>query len=619
MDTSYLRTPHRTTDETEARLWAEDGRVYEILTRCETFEEGREPLAAYLEEREWEYRAGDLDLSDIEISKALEAIGVFKDLISPRNEELAGFSTLRLLWRLAKSGAAQAHVGTGFIDEFAHLSRAINGRSGIGEGWIGPRLRELGLQANEYIELEGRAAGRARSRYLDGMASAVQEQIGRFESGLEPAAVARQMANREKILAYFGGSGRDWRNSKWQLAHILRGEAGVKALRALVPLSPEENESVELAVKHGIPWAITLYYLSLFNFESADRLNDSQVRSQVIPPIDTVRQMIEHRRDREECFDFMGEHDTSPIDLVTRRYATIAIVKPVDTCPQICVYCQRNWEIRNPVLSDMIPSKPEIDAALDWVASHPFLMEVLVTGGDPFILSDEQLEYLLKRLAAMSHLTSIRLGTRILVTLPMRITDRFAALIGRYIKPGRRNVSVVTHVESSAEVTPELAAAVHRLRKHRISVYNQQVFTVHTSHRFQSVATRVALMQVGIDPYYTFYPKGKKEHSAYLVPIARILQERKEEARLLPGLFRTDEPVFNVPRLGKHHLRGSQDRELIGIKRSGRRVYLFHPWEKGIAPVKPWPYVDTAITHYLARMEQLGEDPKAYESIWYYY
>ncbi|GAI53504.1 unnamed protein product, partial [marine sediment metagenome] len=64
---------------------------------------------------------------------------------------------------------------------------------------------------------------------------------------------------------------------------------------------------------------------------------------------------------------------------------------------------------------------------------------------------------------------------------------------------------------------------------------------------------------------------------------------------------------------------GSQDRELIGIKRSGRRVYLFHPWEKGIAPVKPWPYVDTAITHYLARMEQLGEDPKAYESIWYYY
>ncbi len=619
MDTTYLRIPHRTTEKIETRLWAEDARVYDILTECETFEQAREPLAGYLDEREWAYRKGGFELPDIEIAKALEAIRVFKNLISPRSEQLAGFSTLRLLWRLAQFGAAQAHVSAGFIEEFAHLLKAINGQSGIAEGWLGPRLRELGFQTSACTESEGRPAGRARSRYLDGMASAVQSQLRHFESGLEPSAVARQLENRERILAHFGGTRRDWRNPDWQSAHVLRGDAGAKALSALVPLSSEEAKAVELAVEHRIPWAVTPYYLSLFNFESSDRLNDSQVRAQVIPPIDTVKQMIEHRMDREECLDFMGEQDTSPIDLVTRRYATIAIVKPVDTCPQICVYCQRNWEIRNPVLSHLIPSESEIDAALDWVAAHPFLIEILVTGGDPFILPDEQLEYLLQRLSAMPHITSIRLGTRILVTMPMRITNSLASLIGRYIKPGRRNVSVVTHVESSAEVTPELTAAVHRLRKHRISVYNQQVFTVHTSRRFQSVATRIALMQVGIDPYYTFYPKGKKEHSAYLVPIARILQERKEEARLLPGLFRTDEPVFNVPRLGKHHLRGSQDRELIGIKRSGRRVYLFHPWEKGIAPVKPWPYVDTAITHYLARMMRLGEDPEAYDSIWYYY
>ena len=619
MDTTYLRVPHRTTEELESRLWAEDARVYDILTEYETFEEAREPLAAYLAEREWNYRQGELDLPDIEVSKALEAIRVFKNLVSPRSEELAQFSTLRLLWLLARSDAASAHVSAGFIDEFAHLFKAMNGASGIAEGWLGPRLRELGFKTSSYTALEGRAAGQARSSYLDRMASAVQEQTRRFESGLTPSAIARQMANRERILAFFGGTKRDWGDPDWQSAHILHGNSGAETLRALVALTPEESQAVELAIENGIPWAVTPYYLSLFNFDRTDRLNDNQVRSQVIPPIDTVRQMIEHREDRGESLDFMGEHDTSPIDLVTRRYATIAIVKPVDTCPQICVYCQRNWEIRNPILSGVIPSESDIDAALDWVDAHPFLMEVLVTGGDPLILSDDRLEYLLKRLSAMPHITSIRLGTRVLVTMPMRITSRLAALIGRYIEPGRRNVSVVTHVESSAEVTPELTAAVHRLRKHRISVYNQQVFTVHTSRRFQSVATRIALMQVGIDPYYTFYPKGKKEHSAYLVPIARILQERKEEARLLPGLFRTDEPVFNVPKLGKHHLRGSQDRELIGVKRSGRRVYLFHPWEKGIAPVEPWPYVDTAITHYLARMEQLGENPKEYESIWYYY
>jgi len=76
--------------------------------------------------------------------------------------------------------------------------------------------------------------------------------------------------------------------------------------------------------------------------------------------------------------------------------------------------------------------------------------------------------------------------------------------------------------------------------------------------------------------------------------------------------------VFNVPGLGKNHLRARQDRELIGVRPDGRRVYLFHPWEKGIAPVAPWPYVDASIWEYLNRLESIGEDREDYESIWYY-
>ena len=619
MGTGYLDSLHQTSDTREARLWSQDQRVQEILLGCQDFEEARQPLLSYLMELELHYRNGEIAISETDASKALQAIGVFKSIISRRSEDLAGFSTLRPLWRLARSGAAQAHVDAGFMDEFTHLLKAINGTSTIGDGWAGPRLRNLGLRAGAMDEITGRAAGRARSKYLDGMAALVSAQVERYESGLSPAATVHQAENRQTILTYFEGNERDWEDPKWQLKHILRGASGLEALRALVPLREEEDEAVELAVRHRTPWAITPYYLSLFNFKNADGSTDSQVRAQVIPPVETVQQMAEHRLDREESFDFMGEHDTSPVDLVTRRYATIAIVKPIDTCPQICVYCQRNWEIRNPDASGTIAGRAEIDEALNWVASHPALMEVLVTGGDPLILPDGSIEHLLERLASMPHILSIRIGTRIPVTMPMRITEGLARLIGSFIEPGRRSVSVVTHVESSAEVTPDLAAAVQRLREQGVSLYNQQVFTLHTSRRFQSVATRIALTKAGIDPYYTFYPKGKKEHSAYLVPIARMLQERKEEARLLPGLFRTDEPVFNVPRLGKHHLRAFQDRELIGIRRSGRRVYLFHPWEKGIAPVKPWPYIDTSITDYLERMKKLGEDPEDYSSIWYYY
>ena len=74
-----------------------------------------------------------------------------------------------------------------------------------------------------------------------------------------------------------------------------------------------------------------------------------------------------------------------------------------------------------------------------------------------------------------------------------------------------------------------------------------------------------------------------------------------------------------MPGLGKSHLRAKQDRELIAIRPDGRRVYLFHPWEKGIAPVGPWPYVDVSIREYLDRLAELGEDPSDYESIWTYF
>jgi lysine 2,3-aminomutase len=467
--------------------------------------------------------------------------------------------------------------------------------------------------------MKGRSAGAARSGFLDQVGQRLWARVDRFPTGLDPVLVARREQNKQRILDFFDATPYHWDNYAWQLAHLFRGPEALPCLEQLIPLTEEDREAIRLCVEYGIPFGITPYYLSLFDFESARRETDAQVRGQVIPPMHYVERMIEHRDDREHYFDFMGEHDTSPVDLVTRRYATIAILKAYDTCPQICVYCQRNWEITGPMEAGALPPKETLDTALDWFAENPHLRDVLITGGDPFFLSDKRIEYMLERLAAMDQIVNIRFGTRGPVTMPMRITDELVGLLGRYVEPGRRNVGVVTHIESAAEVTPELADAVHRLRCQGLYVYNQQVFTLHTSRRFQTVANRIAMKKAGVDPYYTFYPKGKEETSGYTTPLARILQERKEEARLLPGSFRTDEPVFNVPRLGKNHIRAWQDRELIAIQPDGRRVYLWHPWEKGITPMKPWPYVDNSIYGYLQDLEQLGEDPADYASIWYYY
>lgn len=116
----------------------------------------------------------------------------------------------------------------------------------------------------------------------------------------------------------------------------------------------------------------------------ADRARDYAVRAQVIPTLNYVESMISARDSAEHSMDFMLERDTSPVEGITRRYPMIAILKPVLTCPQICVYCQRNWEIEDVHSSDSILSKDKLDKALQWLSDTPEINEVLLTGGDPF-------------------------------------------------------------------------------------------------------------------------------------------------------------------------------------------------------------------------------------------
>jgi lysine 2,3-aminomutase len=205
------------------------------------------------------------------------------------------------------------------------------------------------------------------------------------------------------------------------------------------------------------------------------------------------------------------------------------------------------------------------------------------------------------------------------VTLPFRITERLAGILAECRIPGQRDICVVTHVEHPYEVTPELVTAVTRLVERGIDVYNQLVYTFYVSRRFEAASLRMLLRRVGIEPYYTFVPKGKDEMHAYRVPIARVMQEQKEEARLLPGTRRTDEPVYNLPGLGKNYIRAVQHRDLISIRPDGARVYEFHPWEKNVVQSKAYIGTDVPILEYLQRLESAGEDAREYQSIWYYY
>jgi lysine 2,3-aminomutase len=581
-----------------------------LLKESKTLESSRNKVARYIEAREWTYSCdlGEIENWDYVLFK--EVILTLKNLISPRNERIAGTSALEHLWQAAING--DSDVSDDFIAEFVHFFKALKMKADV----YPSRLMD-GIEIPEFDQYEGRIAGRMRSDYLDRMAERMDRYLKRHTSGLDPWIAAKRDENRRRILDYLGSSDDDWEDWHWQYRNVFKDLRGLESIESLIQLETHHKEAIKLALENHVPFGVTPYYLHLMDIEPSDQ--DYAVRRQVFPPLSYVQNMIAHRKDKKWAFDFMKEADTSPVDLITRRYPRVAIIKPYESCPQICVYCQRNWEISSPLMASALASKEKIDAALQWFSEHEAMMDVLLTGGDPLVMDDSIIDAILSRLSEIPHIKSIRVATRTPATVPQRITEELCEAMAQYQELGRRNLCLVTHFMHPYEVTPETVAAIKRIKATGIEVYNQQVFTFANSRKFETSALRVVLKQIGVDPYYTFNMKGKTEMEEYSVPIARILQERKEEARLLPGIFRTDEPVFNVPGLGKDHLRAWQNHELIAITPEGRRMYSFLPWEKNIAQVKPYIYNDVSIYRYLERLKDRGEDPEDYRSIWYYY
>ncbi|MFO7675075.1 MAG: KamA family radical SAM protein [bacterium] len=587
------------------RVWSANPEVHGLLRTSATVGKARHRLFEYLNRQERRFLNEHYPVNDLEFATMLRAVSVMKNVIAVRNERKAGFSALRLLHDAARGRVGEDAAAAGFKEEFHHLLRAVRGESRLypDSNVVPP------------VQYTGREAALIRSNKLDKLAEKVERHLARYPHGLLPAVLKRREAHRRRILELFGGSEDNWSDYRWHLRHVIRD---AETLGRVVRLTDDEVAAITAARSQLVPFGVTPHYAALMD-RSPDRGDDHSVRAQVIPGREYVRRLVAARAAGEHSLDFMHERETSPVDFVTRRYARIAILKPCSTCAQVCVYCQRNWEISQPMAPDATPAPDQLEAAVEWLRAHPAITEVLVTGGDPLVTGTPYIARVLAALAAIDHVGRIRIGTRTPVTVPQRITSSLADAIGRWHEPGRREVCVVTHVQHVYEFTAETVAAVARLRRRGISVYNQLVYTREVSRRFEAAALRHRLRLIGIDPYYTFNTKGKEETEDFRVPIARLRQEQKEEARLMPGLERADEAVYNIPGMGKNYLRGSQHHAVIMILPDGRRVYEFHPWEKRISPAPTYVDTDVSIWDYLEWLKSRGESPRDYRSIWYYW
>ena len=578
----------------------------DILLSTDDIEVKRKKIRHFLSEILFAIFEDDPTIPPLEWILTRSAVNVFRGLLSKRSERLAAYSFIQYVDDLANMPEAKdvEKPSPGFFAEFEKLIRGLVGKTGI-----------YSEKAPAFLKYEGRKASRLRSADLSIMARNGQKFMDAYSCGLDKDIIRRRSANKARILKYFGATEFEWGEWKWHTRHIIRN---ADILNALVRLRETEYEAVRLAREYKIPFGITPYYLSLMDNTSGREL-DYAVRAQVIPPLHYVKSMKANKEASGCSMDFMLENDTSPIEGITRRYPNIVILKPILTCPQICVYCQRNWEIEDVYSANAALSKEKLEKAIQWIEDTPEISEVLITGGDPLLLSNEKIEWLMSKVSRIRHVERIRIGTRTPVTLPQRVTDSLVRAINRFHVPGKREVIIITHFEHPYEITPESMEAVQKFRCCGIEVCNQMVYTFFNSKRFEACLLRRKLRLIGVTPYYTFNTKGKDETDDYRVPIARLLQEQHEEARLMPGSVRTDEIVFNVPRLGKNYLRASQHHDVISILPDGRRVYEFHPWEKKLALMDTYVYTDVSVYDYLQRLKAAGESVAEYKTIWYYY
>ncbi len=578
--------------------------VFEVARECRRKSAVRNRLTKLFSQMELEGARQVEGLSVTYMARTRDCAQALRNMLKKRSDELAGFSFTQAIFDLAR-GIDRPDLTPAFYADIYHLLSGMQGKGSSGA------LEDL--YSTPFSGLSGREAAIARSGQLDGLRAEVDRRMDGYEHGMLPDAVKRRQARKSFICRILGASEEEWYDWRWQVTNIVRD---LSLLERLVQLTDEQRQAVLLARENSLPFGVTPYYLSLMDDEASNR--DNAVRAQVLPPMDYVSQVI-NTTDTANL-DFMGEEDTSPFDLITRRYPAICILKPFNTCPQICVYCQRNWEIDDTMSRGAFAGMDRVDEAVEWIRDHPGIHEVLVTGGDPLAMGDKAIEEILAKLATVPTVERIRIGTRTLVTMPMRVTDQLADIIGSFREPGRRTIAIVTHVQHPYEITPQVLEAVDKLRMRGMSVYNQLVYTFFASRRFEAAALRRRLQLIGIDPYYTFNTKGKDETRAYRVPIARLLQEQNEETRLLPGLERTDEAVFNVPKLGKNYLKSGSHRDLLSILPDGSRMYEFFPWEKNISrPIKTYCSADVPILDYLERLDEIGENIKDYATIWYYF
>ena len=299
--------------------------------------------------------------------------------------------------------------------------------------------------------------------------------------------------NSFNLMKKFTSAGRDhwsgvsdveWNDWRWQMKHRV---TTVEQLQKLLPtITAEELAGAQLA-NTKLALGITPYFFNLI--DQSDE--NCPIRRQMVPRIE------ETHTAPWELSDPCGEDSHSPVPGLVHRYPDRVLFLVTDRCASYCRYCTRSRLVSNAAGYDF---HPEFDKQIAYIAAHPEIRDVLLSGGDPLLLSDEKLENLLSRLRAIPHVEFLRLGTRIPIFLPQRVTPELCAMLKQF-----HPLFVSVHTNHPRELTTEVRDALGRLADAGIPLGNQSVLLKHVNDDVDVMKALVQkLLMCRVRPYYIY-------------------------------------------------------------------------------------------------------------------
>ena len=329
---------------------------------------------------------------------------------------------------------------------------------------------------------------------------------------------------KKKILEYLHATEKDWQDWHWQMENRF---TTAEALSHIIELTDQEMEDIE-EVSRQFRWAASPYYVSLMDPDDPD----CPVRKQAIPSILELQ-------DDNGTDDPMNEQNTSPASCITRRYPDRLIVNVTNQCPMYCRHCQRR---RNIGEVDEPKSTLEVEAAISYIANNPEIRDVLVTGGDAFMLEEDFLDWLLAKLHKIEHVEIVRFGSRTLATMPQRITPDLCSVLAKYPP-----IYVNTQINHPKEITADVHKAADMLLKAGVPLGNQTVLLRginNDAHVFKKLNHE--LLKARIKPYYIFHAKAVRGTSHFITKVETGI-EIMEKLRGYTSGMAVPEYILNAP------------------------------------------------------------------------